>query len=253
MTDEKLNRMLQQALSSEVPTEYLNRNLKHKMEEKVMKKKFSVKKALVMAAVCCLLVGTVCVASTGVTSYIVSSSGVDVYMDFTELEQAEKKAGFQVKARENFSNGYIFDSIDVGEAQDMDENGNVLAKYKEISFTYKKGDAEIFINALREKNAQESATRKPDAKKEIESIDVKYFVDAYKFVPVDYEMTEEDKANVERENYFISSGVDEIMETKVSYVVWVQEGIRYSIMAHQELPKELLFEMAEELIMTEGE
>ena len=108
MTDEKMNQLLQETLSSEMPGEQLNRNIKRKMEEMGMKKRFSMKKAMIMAAVCCLLVGTVSIASSGVVSYIVSSGGADVFTEFEQLQQAEQKAGFQVRAKENFDNGYLF-------------------------------------------------------------------------------------------------------------------------------------------------
>ena len=117
MTDEKLSQMLQQALSSDVPGEQLNRDIKSKMEEKEMKKHFNMKKVFIMAAACCLLVGTVSVASQGAVSYILSSGGTDIYKDFEQLEQAEKKAGFQVKAKESFESGYLFKEVRVGETR----------------------------------------------------------------------------------------------------------------------------------------
>ena len=248
MTDEKLNQMLQQALSSDVPGEQLNRDIKSKMEEKEMKKHFSMKKVFIIAAACCLLVGTVSVASQGAVSYILSSGGTDVYKDFEQLEQAEKKAGFQVKAKESFESGYLFKEVRVGETMDMDENDNVLAKYKEIGFTYEKGSDSIYINAMEKKYAHENTTRMPNGKTEINGIHVGFYIDTYKWVPTDYELSAEDNANMQRNDYFVSYGADEVSETKVCYVVWYQDDIRYSIMAYQEMPAEMLFEMAKEII-----
>ncbi|MBP3604366.1 MAG: hypothetical protein J6J79_09505 [Lachnospiraceae bacterium] len=252
MTDEKLSQMLQQALSSDIPGEQLNRNIKSKMEEMGMKKHFSVKRALIMAAVCCLLVGTVSVASSGVVSYIVSSSGLHVYTDFEQLEQAEKKAGFRVKAKEKFANGYSFKSVDVTESKDMDQSDNVIAKYQEILFTYEKGTDDIYINVMQSGNIHGDGTRVPDRKVELEGIEVEYYIDTYKWVPTDYELTAEDEVNLLRDDYFISDGADEVSETKVCHVNWYQDDIYYSIMAYQEMPAEVLFAMAEELIISEN-
>ncbi|MBO5486455.1 MAG: hypothetical protein J5988_05940, partial [Eubacterium sp.] len=66
MTDERVEQILRQTLAPDVPDENLNRNLKRQMEEKKMKKRFlNVKRAAILAAACCLLIGTVGVASSG--------------------------------------------------------------------------------------------------------------------------------------------------------------------------------------------
>lgn len=251
MTDEKMNQLLQETLSSEMPGEQLNRNIKRKMEEMGMKKHFSMKKAMIMAAVCCLLVGTVSIASSGVVSYIVSSEGADVFTEFEQLEQAEQRAGFQVRAKENFDNGYLFQEVNVSETKDMDENDNVLSTYREIGFIYEKSGEKVYIHTLSSENAQQDMERKPDNGIEIGGINVGYYVDTYKFVPTDYVLTAEDEANMQRDDYFISSGADEVSEARVSYVVWYQDDIRYSIMVYREMPAAELFGMAAELISTE--
>lgn len=181
-----------------------------------------------------------------------SSGGKYEYTDFEQLEQAEKQAGFQVKAKENFANGYSFKSVGVQESKDMDENDNVLATYKELSFAYEKDMERIYINTMRSENAHENDARIPDRRAKLSEIEVGYYVDTYKWVPTNYELTAEDKANMMREDYFISYGAEEVSETEVCYATWHQEGIRYSVMAYQEIPAEVFFAMAEELITSEN-
>ena len=99
---------------------------------------------------------------------------------------------------------------------------------------------------------QADTEQKPDEVKIIEGIEVEYYLSTYKWVPVDYELTEEDKKNMEKDNYFISDGASEISENLVSGVSWVQDGIYYHIgNVHGKTEPEVLFQMAEELILSE--
>lgn len=195
---------LRQTLAPEILDEKSNRNLMKKMEEKGMiKKHFAMKKAVILAAAACLMIGTVSVASSGAVSYIVSHGKPTGYTKFTQLDEAEHKAGYNVKAVQNFRNGYHFKEMSVFETNDVDENDNVVAGYNQLGFVYEKEGADtIHIDTMQAMHAHE---------------------------------------NEERE-------ADKVSETKVSYVVWTQNDIRYRIMSFNEVAPEELFTMAEELI-----
>ena len=78
---------------------------------------------------------------------------------------------------------------------------------------------------------------------------MKYYLDTYKWVPSEYELTEQDKKNMEKDNYFISVGTDTVSENLVSGVSWVQDGIYYHIgNVFGKTEPEVFFQMAEELI-----
>lgn len=249
MTDERLDQILRQTLSPEIPDESLNRNLKREMEEKKMKR-FSVKKTVILAAACCLLVGTVCVASSGKVTSLVSDFGEQKFSSFSQLAEAEDKAGFKIKAVESFDNGYAFADMRVEKWRGEDEEGNVLERFKEIAITYKKpGMDALYFHAQEAAYSHDNESRVPDRTVGINGAEVKYYVDTYKWVPAGYELTAEDEKNMERSDYFISEGADEVSENKVSSVVWEQNGVRYSILNIKDAtPAEVLFEMAEEVI-----
>ena len=249
MTDERIDQILQQALSPMTPDERINRNLKKEMEDINMKKKrFSVKKGVILAAACCLLVGTVSVASSGAVVTIVSGGPVKEYKSFAQLDEAEQETGFEIKALEEFRNGYTLKKISVDNNYDLDADENVIAKYKEIDLIYEKDGAEkIYISTMQEANVHKGE-RMPDQTIGIGGIQIDYCVDHYKWVPVGYELTDEDKQNLERDDFFISEGADEISESKVSHASWVQDGVYYLLMAYDEVPAEIFMEMAEELI-----
>lgn len=252
MNEEKVDKMLKQALSPVIPDEELNQQLKRKMEGNKVKH-IKLKKVIILAAACCLMIGTVSIASSGIISYVGGHSSAFGEKDFTKLEKLENEAGFSIKALENFQNGYSFSQMVICDMADYDENDNEVAKYKGISIEYEKeGEAELTIDAEEEIHVHHEDEREPDHTLTIDGIEVKYFVDTYKWVPADYELTEEDKANMERDDYFISYGADEVSENLVSYVIWTQDGIHYLINnIHDKTEPEILFQMAQELIMTE--
>lgn len=253
MTNEKLNEILQKTLAPVEPDMDLNENLKMKMEGKNNMKRFSVKKAVILAAACCLVVGMVSVASSGV-AYITSHSRPNEYTSFGQLESVEERAGFSIHAVEQFSNGYQFKEMCVSGTENRSENGNVLTQYSGIDIEYSKdGEDTITLNTDEAKNlSADTSNRVPVAQTQIDGIAVSYYVDTYKWVPAGYELTPEDEANMKRNDYYISDGADEISENQVACAVWVQDGIHYSLMnINNATPADVMFQMAQELIMAE--
>lgn len=256
MKNEELNQILLKALSSVTPEESCNCNLKRRMEEKEMEKRgrkvFSTKKVVLLAAACCLLIGSVSVAASGEIVSLISGYYSKEYTDFSALTAAENDAGFQVKAVESFRNGYAFSELSVTDTEGVDEEKNVLEHYRDMNFTYEKsGENELHIHTMEAVHAHENPERIPAKKIVIQGIQAEYYVDTYKWVPVDYELTEKDKENLKRSDYFISEGADSISENQIATLIWVQNGIRYSISDDTAtVPTEILFSMAEELINT---
>lgn len=248
MTDEKLEQILQQTLSPVDPDEMLNRRLKNRMEGIKMKNRhFSVKKTLVLAAACCLLVGTVCVASSGAAEYLSSTNLLSTYTDFSQLEKVEEKVGYEIRALESFQNAYTFEGMNIVDSKELDAEGNVIAKYQEISMEYENGAGSVIhMNMQRER--MEQSERVPDKTIGISGIELSYCADHYKWVPADYELTAEDERNLERADYHISYGADEISEDIVTYASWKQDGIEYLLMSYEGIPMEVFVQMAEELI-----
>lgn len=256
MTNKEVDQILRQTLAPEIPGEILNGSLKKKMEEKSMKyskKHFSIKKAAVLAAVCCLLIGTVGVASSGKVTTVFTAMSMDYFRgeSFSQLPEAEKKAGFKIKALEKFSNGYEFAELTTFTTNGADENGNILERYNEICLDYKKaGEYPLSLYAMEETYAH-TDNRIAKQTADINGIRVSYYVDTYKLVPAGYELTTQDKENLQKDDYYISEGVEEISEGQHTTIVWCQDNICYMIITTKGvIPAEKLFAMAEELIMS---
>lgn len=257
MTNERVEQILQMALTPMILREGLNEHLKIKMEEKEMKKEkrkgLSMKKIVLATAVCCMLVGTVGVASSGNVAYILGGSklGWDT-KSYEGIADLEGKAGFQIRDKESFQNGYTFKKADVGDIRDMDENDNVVARYNDIDITYENQSGKrIYITAAEAVHVHEERGGVKEITG-IQGIKVNYYEDTYKWVPAGYERTPEDEENLKHEDYYISEGADEISISTLSSVTWEQEGIWYHMFAYEQIPAQELFAMAEELITLPG-
>lgn len=204
-------------------SELMNKLYKHE-EKNIMK--FSKKKMVVLAAVACLLIGSTAAAAGQIATYRSWSSPADA---ITSYEKAMEKAGendIAASIPESLPNGYTFKSASIGSMEALDENGNAVGKAKQLDVRYsKEGEQELTlcVNPIFETASFEEGT----TCKNINGIDVYRFDTTYKFVPVDYELTEEDKANIERPDYEISYGSDEVEIMRSNSVYFEMDGKCY--------------------------
>lgn len=250
MNDEKTDQILRQTLSPIIPDERLNQNLKREMEEKKVKR-FSIKKTVILAAACCLLVGTVSVAASGKIVTIIAGSGLSAVTDFDQLFKLEEMAGFEVDAVETFSNGYTFSEMYIDNYTGLDSGNNVVSENKGISINYEKAGEDILF--LKTENAayHEEEGRTPAQTVNINGVEVNYYVDACEWVTVEYEVTAEELIARERSERDISDDTDESSGNQVSSAVWEKDGVRYELISlYKAAPAEVLLEMAGELIQT---
>ena len=78
---------------------------------------------------------------------------------------------------------------------------------------------------------------------------VSYYLDHYKFVPVNYELSEAEKQWQEIPGNYISYGSDAVEETDVGFACWEKDGVDYSIMdSGAKVTPQTLFAMAAELM-----
>ena len=105
----------------------------------------------------------------------------------------------------------------------------------------------IFVHETRNDND----TREPNATREYGEITLTYYLTHYKYVPVGYELTEEDKANLEKEDYEMSVGSDEIEESDVHFVHWEIGELSYLLLVSDtDMTSDELFDMVQEVIDT---
>lgn len=220
------------------------------MEEHHIMKRWDIKKIVVFAAICCFVLSMGVFAAGQVTGYVTSLKPDKNYNSYTELSKAKESAGFNFKSIENFSNGYQFISMSVSTTDKTDDDFNRVGSFQEWSADYCNEAGEqisLYSHEIQEESSDEGHS--PNETFTINGIQINYYVDHYKFVPVDYELTDEDMANEEKGNYYISYGSDEIEECDYVSVDWQEDGICYYFLGNEtKLSADELFEMAGEVI-----
>lgn len=207
---------------------------------------FNVKKfAVGVAAACLLLSGGV---FAGKTAGYITAGTMGTYT-YDELGKAEEKLGFSLDVAESFDNGYSFVQMQVDKTSAMDENQNEIYTFPELVVDYARGgvkDIALYVDQRPEKGEQSKA---PDMTEQCGDIALRYDVYTYKFVPVGYELTEEDKANLARDDYEISEGADSVSFSQMTCVTWEKDGVYYDLMGMDvDLTGEEMIGMAKEII-----
>lgn len=213
--------------------------------------KWNLKKAAVIAAGICILTTGVSYAGGQVAIYMSGSSPVDASTEYNDITAAGEKAGIDISAVESFSNGFTFEKVNVFGTSAYSEEYQKLYDFDEVSISYVNEDmTQVSVYMSDVKYAGD--IKVSDTVRECDGITISYFVDTYKFVPVGYELTEEDLANMEADNYFISEGSEEVEVKQFSYVTWVKDGVFYHMFGYDlPLTEDDLFNMAEEMIRAE--
>lgn len=265
MKEDKFDDMLRERLKKE--TEHIETSsfLKDNIDREIMRrqeesrmKKFSFKKFVVVAAAVCLMVPASILAAGKISGYV---SHVDLtnYVrtnKWSELGEIEKKVGIKTDAIEEFSNGYKMKEISTHFFDAQDDDGNVMFTVKELDIQYQNKEKPILWATMhktdeRMKNAEEESEDKPKPStiKEYAGIKVECYNVVYKFVPPDYELTDEDNALLEQGNFTISYGTDEVQIQQNKYVSWEKNGVSYNLMGFDlDLTDEEMLDMTRQMI-----
>lgn len=211
-------------------------------------KNWRIKKKVIVGIAMGLLTSSACLAAGQATGIIGGSKLGWTHLKYSDMEKVEKEAGFDPIVPKEFANGYTFDSMEVGYNKCVDDQDNVVEEYKSINVDYvKEGRSKVHLNT--EQKRYYDNPREANETQEYKDITLSYFLTHYKFVPVDYDLTEEDKANMEKDDYEISVGSHEIEYNEVGDVIWDMDGISYSIMVFDtDMSTSELFDMAKEVI-----
>ena len=247
----------------------IDREIDRIENERIEKRKGSEKEAVIMkvqkrkvalAAAVIVAIGSItCYATGKMTGLMVGSSHLTEVSEYSGLDTAEEKAGFETGMPETFSNGYAFKNVNTGDGQAVDAEGNGIpgTQYTDIFMTYEKDGSEItasIMPELKEESAEEAGdaeAKTPEAaeNREIGGITVSYYETTMKVVPPDYELTEQDKKDMENSNFTISYGSDQVYVQKVRSVDWKADGKAYNFLDMEgTVDAETLFSMAQDVI-----
>lgn len=236
-----------------------SRDLKDRIDRQILEsqkeagnmKKFSMKKLVIGVAAGCLLVSGGVFAAGRVVSLSSHTYLGDAYKSYGDMDKAQEELGYSVDTVETFSNGYRFDKMFVDDVNGTDEDGSVVYTYKDLQISYEKsGEQAVWLSAAKPVE-QQVRKGEPEATRQVEEITLYYDTTTYKFVPPSYELTEEDQANLERDDFTISYGSSEVQVQKSSNVTWEKDGVYYNLSGFDlNLSSDELFDMAEEIMGT---
>lgn len=250
---------IKNALALECGSITPSRDLKDRIDREILEsqkeagnmKRFSMKKLVIGVAAGCLLLSGGVFAAGRVVSLSSHSYLWDAYKSYGDMDKAQAKLGYPADTVEEFANGYRFDKMFVDDVNGTDADGNVIYTFKDLSISYEKsGEPSVWLDV---KKPVEPQKRKgePEAARQVEGITLYYDTITYKFVPPSYELTEEDQANLERDNFTISYGSDEVKVQQNSSVTWEKEGVHYNLSGFDlNLSSDEMFDMAEEIMGT---
>lgn len=201
--------------------------IREKKEEKRMRKT-SWKKVVCAVGVLCMLCAGGAVAAGKIAGYSSGSSVMDDIHEYDEMKKdADKKLGYDVKMPEKFANGYTFSRGQVITVNANDTDGNHVDAFPELSVTYHKaGEADVFFSVSKWSEEEKRGTMLPIN----EELTAYYTVDHYRMVPPDYQVSEEEKAQMEKGELFVSYGTDQIEDKYIKSIDWEENGAVYRLM-----------------------
>lgn len=258
--DERITRwFLEEADQIPVPTDLktkIDRQLDNAERSKYMKK-FSAKK-VVLAVAAVALIGSVTAAAVGRLASSASHSYLNEQVkDYSALAEVEAKVGFEFPSVEEFSNGFRFASAIPVDSSDYDEDGNVLSSYKGVDLTYTDGTQDVTAYIYPSRTYEGETAGAPGVtpvwEGEKGGISLTVTRTVHKFVPADYEMTEEDIQAEQEGSLVFAYGSSEVEETVSYNCRFDKDGLSYELLGFDlTMEPEQLAEMAAELV-TMGE
>ena len=224
--------------------EKANRAYQDRKDEKHMKTKKRLPLVVVAAT---LIFGVTAFAAGGVvTGWYSSSSAFDEYRTLPTEQQCVKDIGYAPLLIESFENGYSFHDGHVVNHCLTDENDNALEKFKSVSFTYEKDGDKVYMEQEKYNTPTEEYG---DVVASVDGIDLYYSGYTNKFVPADYEMTDEDRAAEQSGELVFSYGSDEVEIVEIQSLHWTKDGVQYMLMQMDgRLSVEDLTQMAEQML-----
>lgn len=236
------------AMSSD-EAETMKRRLRTMMKEESHMKKLKVRKVIVAVAAMCLLVSVASVAGGRIVGYTSSIKCSEVTKSYDKIiKAAPGKLGFTPVAVKEFGNGFAFDDGYLMDVDAVDDSSNVVGSYPELTLDYKKGGQSATLTVS--KPIGEPAKEEAGTVENCDGIEVIYKVDHYKFVPENYQVTEEEQKRIDSGDLFVSYGTDTVKLEDISYASWSQNGVSYLLMSSNgsTVSHDDLMQMAKELI-----
>lgn len=183
--------------------------------------------------------------STAVSSILSGSSSVPDYTALPTAQQCEKDAGYAPTLIDSFDNDYTFTDGTVFNSSMKNEEGQNIESYKGFFFEYANGDETMTLTQKRYFSETEDGGTCI-----AQDNDVSYYEtdQTYKFVPADYELTEQDKQDEASGRVVFSCGSDEVETHQIHSLTWEIGNMHYCLMQQDgSLTGDQLLDMARQI------
>ena len=215
-------------LFEKIKNNIYNQEREETMKNKVIRFKKSRRLAVIVASF--VLLGSL--TALGVTmgkSWVGHSN--HKYKTFPSQETILKDVGFIPKYTESLPGGFEYDNGGIGESTLSDDTGDILTQTKDIMLGYKRANEKATLGLIIEQIGEEFLDNKESQLVgNLGGINLYYYNQDYKFVPPNYELTEEDVKAQEKGELEISYGADETSIDNVQGLSWYEDGLQYMIM-----------------------
>lgn len=214
-------------------------------EEKNMSR-ISLKKKVIITAAAVMAIGVTAVAAGKVASITGHSYLDDMVYSIEEIQAESDKENFDVKYPETLG-GYVFEKGLVGEGDAADEEGNKIRDYNFLNLDYVNGDkhASLYVEPIAD--ITDMPKDKPCV--DIDGTTVYTIEQVFKFVPPDYEKTEQDIKDEEAGKLVFSYGTEDVEVKTMRQVTWEDGNLVFDIIAGDDtVDMDTLVDMAEDMI-----
>ena len=190
------------------------------------------------------------VAVAGGMGGIFSEGWSDQRLDLSSTQAHLADAGVALTLPDKIGE-YTFSygsDVDTTAQNDMGET----EKVSEVDATYTKDGAELNLSAHKSYTVfteDEMENPVPATTAEVNGVTLTYRDAHYRFVPADYEESDEEKQQEKNGELVISYGSDEVEDQMFQSVLWEQDGVTYLISGYDTgLDAQTMFDMAAELV-----
>lgn len=259
MDRRKLDVLIQQTLHDRAESVSMTESEKSRIYQAIAdcskedcRMKINGKQKLVAAvAAMCLLGSMVAFGAGKIVGYSSGhNSNEPEFAAYADMKQVEAKVGFPVKAPERFENGYQFQKGFVINTNAHDEGGQVVDTFPEVSIHYENGEKTATLTVQKVRSEWEKSMTGNPVDIAYGDVIMTYREDHYKFVPPDYQLTEEDQKAEESGDLYISYGSSEVEYKDFHFLTWQEEAVSYSLMTYGDdaLGQDEMVQMAHQVI-----
>lgn len=248
--DDYIKDKLENSVENSAPSTYLKNKIDLEINSQEEKGEFKMKKRFVLVAAAAIVLSVGVFAAGKITGTISSSTSYYNYTNYTDLAKAEKKAGFDVEAPESLGD-YKFDGITMDNIADIDDAGAKLNKRKAIDVDYKNADGDIVMLSIdkRPDNIKTVDEEFYHEMRDIKGVPVYYSRLESVFLPDEKDATKEELERSEKDPFFnLAIGSDKRKESASKHLIFDYNGVRYSLMAGDDMDVNEFYKMAEEII-----